>query len=66
MTSPTRRPKTAAKSRNDEMMQSLASENQTLEFALGEKDIEMERMKTTLIALNEKLSLTNDIKLDCD
>ena len=33
---------------------------------LGDTDIEMERMKTTLIALNEKLSVTNDIKLDCD
>ena len=71
MASPSkRRPTTTGgKSRNnqaDELMNTLQSENQSLEFQLGERDIEMERMKTTLIALNEKLALTNDIKLNCE
>jgi len=33
---------------------------------LGERDVEIERMKITLIALNEKLAVTNDIRLDAD
>ena len=44
----------------------MSSENQGLQFQLGERDVEIERMKITLIALNEKLSVTNDIRLDCD
>lgn len=37
-----------------------------MQFQLGERDIEIERMKTTLIALNEKLVVTNDIKSQLD
>ena len=44
----------------------MQEQAQSLEFQLGERDVEMDRMKTTLIALNEKLSVTNDIKLDCE
>ena len=47
-------------------MDDLHDENQTLQFTLGERDIEIERMKTTLIALNEKLVVTNDIKAQLD
>ena len=36
-----------------------------MQFQLGERDVEIERMKITLIALNEKLAVTNDIRLDC-
>ena len=41
-------------------------ESQELQFAIGERDVEIERMKITLVALNEKLAVTNDIRLDCD
>ena len=37
-----------------------------MQFSLGERDIEIERMKTTLIALNEKLAVTGDIKSQLD
>lgn len=33
-----------------------------MQFATGERDIEIERMKTTLIALNGKLSVMTDIE----
>jgi hypothetical protein len=33
-----------------------------LTVALGEKDIEMERMKTTLVALTKKLNLVNEVQ----
>ena len=33
---------------------------------MGEKDVEMERMQTTLQALNGKLSLLTDIRNDID
>ena len=39
-------------------------EIQNLQFNLGEKDIEIERMKTTLIALNEKLNVAKDVNSD--
>jgi chromosome segregation ATPase len=47
-------------------LNNLQNENQNLQFTLGERDVEIERMKTTLIALNEKLAVTDDIRLDCD
>lgn len=31
---------------------------------MGERDVEIERMKTTLLALNEKLTVVNDVKQD--
>ena len=49
-----------------DLVANLQSENQSLQFQLGERDVEIERMKTTLVALNEKLAVTNDIRLDCD
>jgi len=33
---------------------------------LAERDVEMERMTTTLFALNEKLVVLNDVKTDCE
>ena len=36
-------------------------EIQTLQFAMGDKDIEIERMQTTLMALNEKLNVRQDV-----
>ena len=50
---------------NTETVQ-LNTEVQSLTFQLGEADVEIERMKITLIALNEKVAVTNDIRLDCD
>jgi len=44
----------------------LTSENQNLQFSLGERDVEIERMRITLIALNEKLAVTTDIRLDSE
>ena len=44
----------------------MQEENQTLQFSLGERDVEIERLKTTLVALNEKLVVTNDIKDQLD
>ena len=43
-----------------------ALSNDQLQFLIGERDVEIERMKITLIALNEKLAIVNDIKLDGD
>jgi uncharacterized membrane protein len=48
------------------MVNQVQSENQQLQFQLGERDVEIERMKITLIALNEKLAVTNDIRLELD
>ena len=59
-TSPTKAPK------NEDVISGLQAEIQHLQFQLGERDIEIERMKTTLIALNEKVAVTSDIKNDCD
>ena len=38
----------------------IHEEKQQLEFTVGEKDVEIERMKTTLIALNGKLGALTD------
>jgi uncharacterized coiled-coil protein SlyX len=35
-----------------------------LTLAVGEKDIEIERMKTTLVALTKKLNLVSEIQND--
>jgi hypothetical protein len=35
-----------------------------MQFQLGERDVENERMKTTLFALNEKLSVMEDVEKD--
>ena len=47
-------------------IESLQVENQNLQFVLGERDVEMERMKTTLFALNEKINVYSDIRQDVD
>jgi hypothetical protein len=43
---------------------SLQLQNETLQFQLGERDVECERMKTTLFALNEKLAVMEDVFKD--
>ena len=35
-------------------------------MVLGDRDVEMDRMKTTLIALNEKLISLKDVRQDID
>ena len=40
----------------------LNQEFRELQVTLGEKDIEIERMKATLVALTKKLNLVNDIR----
>ena len=35
-----------------------------MQFAIGEKDVELDRMKTTIIALNEKLIGLQDVRAD--
>ena len=47
-------------------IEALQMENQNLQFALGDRDIEIERMKTTLFALNEKINVYSDIRNDAD
>lgn len=48
----------------EESMKDLQAENQQLQFDVGERDVEIERMKITLVALNEKLAMVNDISKD--
>lgn len=50
----------------DDYLNGLQGENQNLQFQIGERDVEIERMKTTLMALNEKLQVLTDIKQDID
>lgn len=50
----------------DDTIAQLTEENQTLQFQIGDRDIEIDRMKTTLFALNEKLAMINDIRSDLD
>ena len=59
------RPSSPSKNTFSQSSANVESENQNLQFSLGERDVEIERMKITLIALNEKLAVTNDVKLDC-
>jgi hypothetical protein len=47
-------------------IEALQNENQNLQFALGDRDIEIERMKTTLFALNEKINVLSDIRNDVE
>jgi len=44
----------------------MHQENQSLQFQVGERDVEIERMKTTLMALNEKLQVLTNIKEDVE
>lgn len=43
-------------------MKELQTDNQQLQFEVGERDVEIERMKITLVALNEKLAMVEDIR----
>lgn len=47
------------------MMQSFQAENSQLTFEMGEKDVELDRMKTTLFALNSKLQQWEEMKSTC-
>jgi hypothetical protein len=44
------------------MMSQLQAENENCAFQLGEQDVEMERMKTTIFALNQKLVVTDELQ----
>lgn len=50
----------------DETMMSMQQDNTMLQMQMGEKDVEMERMTTTLTALNGKLTILTDIRNDID
>ena len=50
----------------NETFSNFQVENQQLQMNLGEKDIEIERMQTTLTALNGKLTELSDIRIDID
>ena len=50
----------------DNSMMSMQQDNTMLQMQMGEKDVEMERMTTTLTALNGKLTVLNDIRSDID
>ena len=56
--------KTARESKIEETVQTLADQNNALQFQIGERDVEVERMKTTLFALNEKLTVLEDVEKD--
>lgn len=72
--SPKRRPTTGGVSKQstsprksnthnfDDSIAVIHEEKQQLEFTIGEKDVEIERMKTTLIALNGKLGALSDVE----
>ena len=45
----------------DDSIGGLQTEVQKLQFTVGDRDVEIERMKTTLIALNGKLSRLEDV-----
>lgn len=45
----------------DDTVTNLQAEVQKLQFVVGERDIEIERMKTTFVALNGKLSSLEDV-----
>ena len=46
-------------------MQTFQAENSQLTFEMGEKDVEIDRMKTTLFALNSKLQQWEEMKSNC-
>lgn len=49
-----------------EHVATLEAKHQQLQFDLSDKDIEMDRLKTTVQALNEKCVAIDDIKQDCE
>ena len=60
------RPGSPSKSMMGAYDHDVQHELQALQFQLGERDVEIERMKTTLTALNEKLAVVNDVKQDIE
>ena len=59
--------KTPAQANFEDSIAIIHEEKQQLEFVIGEKDVEIERMKTTFIALNGKLRAHSDAdKEACD
>ena len=50
----------------DDALMSMQQDNSMLQMQMGEKDVEMERMTTTLTALNGKLAVLTDIRNDID
>jgi chromosome segregation ATPase len=54
--------KAAAAAENDQ----LHEEIKQLQFTVGDRDVEIERMKTTLIALNHKLASLTDVQKEID
>ena len=50
----------------DDSIGGLQTEVQKLQFTVGDRDVEIERMKTTLIALNGKLSRLEDVQKELE
>ena len=66
MISPGREPAAASASYGDDSVGGLQKEVQKLQFTVGDRDVEIERMKTTLISLNGKLSKCEDVQRNLD
>ena len=47
-------------------VEQLVEEIKNLQFTVGDRDVEIERMKTTLIALNHKLASLQDIQKEVE
>ena len=47
-------------------VEALNDEIQELQFKLGNRDIEIERMETTLVALNQKLEALQDVRVEVE
>ena len=47
-------------------VEALQEEIQKLQFTLGNRDIEIERMETTLVALNHKLEALQDVRTEAN
>ena len=47
------------------MLEQVQAENAQLNFEVGEKEVELDRMKTTLFALNSKLQQWEDMQANC-
>ena len=49
----------------NESLKEMHMQHQQLQFEIGERDVEMERMKITLKDLNMKVVIVDDIREDC-
>lgn len=63
--SPKKSPRKASVAEQAEVEQ-LLEEIKNLQFTVGDRDVEIERMKTTLIALNHKLAALQDIQKEVE